>query len=706
MWTLASFPSEIIGGILEYLTLNDVLHLLACGNTVLGAKVSLKAQNFDVAAFDNFKFPFAAFNLPCLRSIRVASSETLRVILLLPETRLKHIGSRDSLETLEFDFAQCGSLLHETSAPLSSLYPSLTSLKLRSVHAKAEILVRLADLPPNLKVFELVTSTSNREANFPLSLVSKLPRTLTQLNISWQLITDAEEEHFQDPEAFWPPQLRVLALSFLHSHKILDMLPKTLEDMTIRVHRGFSAMVQNQTYHLRPSTLPPGITSLRIDDSLAHWDLKDPNERLPPRLTFLNGELPLPDPLAHLPKSITAYPFHLLSQYSIKEIFTALPNLKSAPIQHHDMSESGGRTMASLEGLLPPNMTSLTMFRHTEQNLTLTLPPKLTKLAIVTLKPSEVTKLPPGLKTLLFQPHSRYKINKAHLDYINNPPGDKSDLEFANENFLWNASDLSRLPSHLVKLTLQMTHIWQYSDLSGLKQLVSLRNLDLADISAVFPKDGFTASKCLPNSLESLALSALGSCDLEEDEPNSFIVSDPVWLLDFFESNGKEDILPNLIYLQLNFNIIDRNAIAGRIFSKFPKNLTSLELRYDPPAIVEENDAFVLGHLPRSLRTLVIYMNDLNGNEEEREDLKWTDAHLADQLPPLLANLCIEVSSNCTLTPSVLDRLPPHLYFIEFLSSSSLELVKAAEDRVKNAPQTKDYFAPKKHTPARFGARK
>lgn len=253
------------------------------------------------------------------------------MLLLLPETMLRTLNSIYSLETLEFDFALCGSLLYQ---PISTLYPSLTSLSLRSAFRQSELEALMANWPPKLRVLELNSFLSFHTPKFSLKLIPQLPKTLEQLKLTSLALTDIEEDVAKNQEAFWPPELRVLHLSVLKSSKILQYLPNTLEDLDLYVQYPYQRPLQSEIIEWRPSTFPPNITRIQVyDRGIAEFDL-DHGEMLPPRLKsiFVNSELRLSDPLSKLPKSITSYPFYLLRSYSSADIFAALPLLQSAEI--------------------------------------------------------------------------------------------------------------------------------------------------------------------------------------------------------------------------------------------------------------------------------------------------------------------------------------------------------------------------------------
>lgn len=315
-------------------------------------------------------------------------------------------------------------------------------------------------------------------------------------------------------------------------------------------------------------------------------------------------------------------------------------------------------------------------------------PSGLTKLSVRTLHSSDIEMLPSGLKSLDFDAHSLRAIRNYRLARKSNDRDAFLATKFI-QKYLLTTRTLLQLPPLLTDLSLYMAHVWRYDNLKALKRLSSLQKLTLSGIFEDMLSMGFTAAQCFPNSLQSLTLTMSSGRELDGDETLAANTIPPTWLAHFFRPQENEEILPNLLKLDLSMDIIDEDKLLGSVFPMFPKNLTSLDIRFIPPPVTDPEDVIILSSLPTSLRSLSIGLPNVI---DSLKDWIWTDAHFANQLPSLLGHFDVKLTQNCAVTPDVIDFLPNTLFDVRFLGANPPRLLtQAAEARGRQSPQLTYY---------------
>lgn len=286
MSTLATLSSDCISYLLEYISSNEIHSLLGTGNGLLRHKVVRNVTDLKLRLRHNENFPFSALKLPHLRSLSVSCFYLS--YLHFEEAENTESSSIEGgkprfisrLTSLTLHFANTVSLFAIPGVPfLGKRFPSLTELNLWAVGTE-NVSSSFEMLPETLKKFNLVVNSVPLElpGSMPFLALSKLPRSLIRLSLSWIPICEPEnayEAKNSEFSAILPPNLTYLSLSSLKGCSIMSCLPNSIESLHLFLSDAGGAKMKN-------SLLPKNLTTLRVNFALL-FDVP-----LPKSITTLN----------------------------------------------------------------------------------------------------------------------------------------------------------------------------------------------------------------------------------------------------------------------------------------------------------------------------------------------------------------------------------------------------------------------------------
>lgn len=570
---------DVLAQIIRKLVASDVYALISIGNPQTTAIVQRQWREIKLKNANPI-FPFRAFLLPQLRALRVKSTASGYVFVNLQSSLA--MLRRNSLTSLSLHFRQAWELLVASmgSESLSSRFPSLLKLDLQGLHTENAKLHRLAQLPPTLTSLTFCAYNLAVAADpMDISVVSTLPRTLTELKLQWPSITT---DHWKGSYSeLWPPQLRLLSLYTLPSYAVLSHLPDKLEEMDIYAHHGTS-------YDWKVSTMPHGLSSIQLRSAAPVRIIVD--SAWPENMKILPPHVPV-CPLNSMPSSLAEFPVGVSDFQYTPETFAQFPHLKSAYLHtpQHAISLPSKLVEISISGSfrLPP------------------LPPTITTFTSSFLHLEDVSILPKGVKSLSLS------FERSYGPYL------------TSEHF-------ALLPELLVKICCDTSCFKDrrtIMDFKGLRRLHRLRSLQLDDV----PRPFFSASSnflvdCLPSSLEDLCVFQ-PSRRSQEDEPSSSKLPSYLWLHKLCLAAAT----PNLRSLHVQGRFSDEDPL-GPLLAALPKKCKSLRLW----GIAQTFEPTALSNLPRGIEAIDIqFSSDASGSlsNEHFEGLPNRLIRLEAQLP-------------------------------------------------------------------------
>jgi len=293
-----------------------------------------------------------------------------------------------SLATIDWGFLQTGDLLR-SDCPLSTMFPNLTTLKLKGIMNPLQE-TAFQGLPPQLRVLHLSCSLVSRlrTIDLPYTVFGLLPETLEELMIVHAQITGGDDV-FRSVRL--PPHLTSLNIDRLDSERILWHLPPTIESVQLVFSRPSAVM---DTF--LASKLPP---SLRVFHCYPFDLTIDFDVPLPSHLEFFNGEFNCreEDFPMFLVRSLKKLPDYLVNHrvhyIPLLEWCSSLETLRYSDHLDLDYDETLKH--------LPDRLRSLSLLLHepSESNFS-GLPRTLTELNGVPLSPAQIPNLPTSLNFL------------------------------------------------------------------------------------------------------------------------------------------------------------------------------------------------------------------------------------------------------------------------------------------------------------------
>lgn len=602
--------------ILEHLTTLEAGNLIRIGNPALSSIVVQNWRKFVWGFECGSKFPFAALHLPQLRSfvIDCATFET-RYIYVGPDGLSSPTVRHNCLRTIKFDFRQSGTLLHGCTAalPLSSRFPSLTTLKLRGLRADASLIARLAHLGETLQtlVFDVPRSGTIVPDLELVEVMSRLPRSLTKLTLMWPRMRISSTLL-----ACWPPLLRTLNLQKV-SQEVIFQLPTTLKSATL------SIFGDEELAKWPLSTFPPALTHLSLVHEFSPHIQFEYDAAWPPHLTTLDVSIPADTPLKQLPTTLKSLSHQFRPTHLGSELFAQFPSLTTCTLTTDVRVEA-----------IPATLTDLRLQRTvTFQS---PLPSHIRRFSTLAFREDMKQLLPAQLEAL-----SVRGWDSPHL-----PPTDLIRT--------------LRFPAALKKLeiALNRTHY------AGLTHLAELKSLDTLECRGAAPSHCRNPSApfligCLPPSLTSMFIAFdavpgdsvdpvwLQRLDLASAVPQlralgltgGFSNSSPLgpalatlparlqslWLLrcrSIPEASACAHLPPALLGLEISFELAEESSEDGELtnehFSGLPPLLVHLVARIPIKSRITRD---IVTFLPRHLNITYFYRADYHAHPEINEAL-------------------------------------------------------------------------------------
>lgn len=331
MSTLSKISSDCLDHLIGYLADNDLISLLSSGDRVLRQKIVFSASRVSLRFGPNEKFPFSVLQWPRLLSFSIKACEYHYVRFLEDERAALSApkAQQSRITSLQLHFRNASSLFTRPgSMSLQERFPSLTDLDL-CCYGTMTLFNSFSTFPETLRSLKLRAHSSAYATCQPsyhlyLSSLSKLPRSLTTLEIRWNPITepgetDSSDDHLKD---LLPPHLTALSLSTLNELTIISHLPSSLEKLNLE-------FVRTSRVKVPVSSLPRTLTSLDLNaplkydsplpPNLAHFEV--PRDSYQMLLALGNGDpswstiLPLPPSLEVSPPDFLSLPDDLFRNF-------------------------------------------------------------------------------------------------------------------------------------------------------------------------------------------------------------------------------------------------------------------------------------------------------------------------------------------------------------------------------------------------------
>lgn len=669
MNSLAHLSGDAIGRITDYLDGESVFSLYLCGSIALSQKLAQETRNLTFRLANFSRMPIWAFKLPHVRDIRIGLRESVAQYGELRSWSLSQIpGEVAKLENLDLSFPSTSFLTDATKDPmlLKRLFPSLKSLSMSRCQPDPRLLVSLGHLPSSLTSFALgICLGAQRNAEFPLSVIAKLPRTLIRLEITRYMVVVPEGYDEEKAKETWPPNLTHLTMYEFTSIEILNHLPADMK------HLDVSFTNTGRNWEWKVSTIPKALEKLSVVGSGYSFVFDAP---LPSTLRELDvspdtnlRESDLPATLERLPLSFSR---RIHSIRDLLPIFARLPHIKQImlpPDTASALAEDGKPIVLS------EHLTLLHTQCETRLSL-LELPQSIINMSLIGLHPEDVHHLPSGLLEL--------HIYQA-----------ESEEEFADPNSPWprlTRDSISFFPLYLRSLWLDVRSLSDISGLKAIKRLFLLKELRLHGLwfhqlqtcPPLFERDS------LPHSISFLSLvearPLVGVIDLNE----GVVPPSPDWL----RLSDLSTLLPNLSSISIDVPIrLGPNELLGPTLATLPKSLSILQLE-----IVSVFEESALSYLPRDIIQLSLYLTQTRPSPSEENEAgvkvvkSFSNRHFAN-LPENLAYLLVYLPrqrSNspdyqrqlfCKVNEGVISLLPQRLSSIHFNSYLPAESTKMSQ---------------------------
>lgn len=631
MSTLSALASDCIANLLEYLTGNEIHLLWSTGDRILRTKLARSISSLKFNFRQGDKFPFAALNLPHLRSLSVEAKEYhflhLEEAAITASSSLERCNSR--ITSLRLHFRNVGSLFTRPgSLSLSDRFLSLTDLDM-CCYCNDRFINSFSELPKTLTRLKISAHESTYAATQAISIldlfaISNLPRCLLTLEILWNNIWESpgQEDGGSRFEGLFPPHLTSLSLCYLENYTILDNLPSNLEELSLK----FQFESEKDT---PVSIFSPKLTSLEIYTPLMF------DSPLPPKLTRLkvprttyqallthgNGDpnwkgLPLPPYLQIDPMEVPDLP---------NDLFRRFKRIQSATIrQPHHLDEL---CESPIEGF-PQRLYIQT------RGVKFTKP------------------LPSGIKLLTL-------IDPMHGDDIQSLPRHLTELDISSLGNSasaelpppWSLDHVAQLPETLRHLFIPLYVVNDTQNLAPISKL-PLVEFVLTDIPSSQLKTAPTwLPYCLPFHLTTLELRRR-QFEIELFSPESITLC------------HLAEVVPHLRSFSTDI-LFNKDAPMGPLFASLPRNMESLFLRL---CAAFELDA--LSFLPRQLERLFISFIDTRLPDSDRFI---TNEHFKG-LPERLGDFSLHLASKQNLNETLVHYLPKTVHIFRF-SSRTLDRI-------------------------------
>lgn len=587
------------------------------GNRLLRHKLTYNCFGLSFETLHTTKFPFAALNLPKLRSLSLSGIKDVPIYV-----DFRNVGKsalvKGSKTIEKVDFRFCNSLAlflgFPNSVPRLSVrdrFPSLTTLTLHGIMSE-ELLGRLfGELPESLTSFSL--HCDELDAFICLSSIAKLPRHLKTLNLVDCYINNPSDPDFKFETAL-PPNLTHLNMQILRGIEILDYLPSTLKLL------HFETSYNPSGNRWKFSKIPAGLTSLETSLSRHLFEIDAPlpstMEKFLLSFACFRGASFTID---SLPKKIKSVPQHLFyPKPSYESVVKRFPQLEYALINRET-------TVA----LLPETLKTLECEKSLQFDSA--LPSALKKLYLRSPPPSEnLQNIPPSLTSLSFSSFDGRKKKNSSEIMAQFPP--------------WTESDFAHIASRirLVTLDINFKLIESAYALTPLAKLETLKKISLSRISLQGIIDAPKwIPNCLPYNLKELYLSVSGK------DPNEIDIETEK---EFFHHIDLSKVTPRLISLTVYCHYKAKLifTLKHELFASLPRGLLKLCFSFD--------SAFTplgaVSHLPRSLQYLQLGFGNL---DQLHHDL--SDDHF-EGLPETLSEFRLQTERTHSITPKLFDILP------------------------------------------------
>lgn len=706
MTTISTLPLDALGEILQYVTAASIFYLLNTGDRRFMSMVEYAATIIRDDCRHGQHFPFSAFRLPNLRSVIAVVPVHGIYYLDMGDTSLGDSTVRHKkLQTLELNFGQAGTLLSNASEPLSSRFPSLTSLALRYINKCEALVDALSQLPTTLTKLDIRTR-SHGDYDLPLRIFKSLS-SLTELTVYWASICIPDKDEFDEEKfhneilSYWPPNLHILQISEFVGYTILDHLPPNLELLEVSLDRDDK---EEKDFFWKLSKIPQSLTSIWLDDNdMMELDYDAP---WPPNLTSCQIFPATPIPVEKWPPTISFAPNALWRNEndvlgSIAALTERFPNINSVIVDQAEHMPPGLDKKTNLKQMILPAGAKTA------------LPPNLTTLRAFDLPKEVLELLPSSIRYLGLESSNRIMQHQEILD----------------SRLAYGPRDLSSLPVNLVSLVLSMMPFCEVSGdntpskngISVLKPLKALYRLEKLTVTQVKPGHVHPSAQflvdSLPTALEELDILFVepdidiheisyedeGEGEEEREEGNRVALDS-----DQEEVEGQEkrkEKLPRWSWLErcdLSSQVpnLRRLLIRGAFSNKKPLRdaLKTLPERLFSLALVNLMVPFevdTLSHLPRFLINLHLKMSP-NANPIPG----FTNEHFKN-LPKKLNSLDLHLptlpeGSIPKIDSTMLEYLPIWTTEVFFggLGGLNDSLNDAAKNRLRNIPFLQDYLEP------------
>lgn len=393
--SLLTTSDDALSLILGYLYGDNLCFLRMTGSRRLIERLELLTEHFFWSFSTPSLFPSSCYDFPKLKSLTIqcsTTSEGYGHLSLLGRT-IHPLKPMASLTSLDLDYPLSPVIFEplKGSLPLSSCFPSLTSLSIRAITQTSDRCWPLCSgwaktLPDSL--LSLKVDASSNEIS--ISTFYSLPQGLQEIELGDSCPVDSSA---LDLTRF--RSLRVLRLLLVSSWNFLSSLPDSIEELTIDAM--YTALLP--AYTLCLSSLPPKIRVLSLSGRgfTINFNCMAPSTLEEVHLEDFDF---LPQ---YLEQSFPSRNLRKLSMRNIKSIsptiWQQLPNLEYlSPYQ----------SIVEFEELemLPRNLKSLWLQKLFEKRTKPleNLPPSLKELKCSIVYPEDLSKMPSKLTSLVIEP--------------------------------------------------------------------------------------------------------------------------------------------------------------------------------------------------------------------------------------------------------------------------------------------------------------
>lgn len=628
MLTLGTLPPDLLAPILRYLSGNEVLHLMAIGNTRFTETVCHTDVNIVFALAQFSFFPFSAFKLHKLRSLSVTTTYNDHLIDLNAHSFPKNaLELQKELEKLSLKFRSAPTTFNCMVGNEPLLFSNLKELEISGVSNTESFASFVSSFcPKTLTTLKYRLGAPLSMSSTPFSCFSGLPSTLTRLELNIGSIIFDRSPEFEEKEKIFPKSLSILDIGMLTSVEPLNYLPKGLTSLDAVITSANSFTGEK----MKISKLPPAITSVYLRTG---------------QNQMIEMDSPLPSSLTHFPG--LALRAGIAEEEIPKNLIFSLP-ISGSNRSLKDQLEEGY-----------PNITDLSIFDDTgDAYYWENLPSKLTSLTSnrVVDAPLPIILFPPTLTTLILEgfPFDMLQLLPKTVTEIHFSPS------ISQQRFEESLCVLSDNLENVVMFSFDFLEVdrtrFDFSALKNLKTFdasgaidaiardarffetlpISLTHLSLC---SNFDEDPLElAVSSLKFRLPKLENFSIAAKNIHLNPSHSDIIPDTKHNFDGKRSIGNWDFLPDSVRffsISLEYLSVGKNSLKRPYLSGLPTGLYELEFMitttiYDETKM-KAND---FENLPYSLAKLSIVSSD------------YLDEDIIRILPPSIAVLDIQVGRN------------------------------------------------------------